>query len=308
MTVAFTKMHGAGNDFVCLDGIAEPGLADREDLGDLAAAMCRRRAGIGGDGLLLISAPDAGLDLPAGHAVRMRMFNADGTESSMCGNGLRCVAKYVVDRGLAAPGDDDLLLIQTGAGVMPVTCRSDAGDPSRGIVSVTVDMGRPILELEAIPVDRRKLAGGEGPIYALDAGGVRYEAVFVSMGNPHAVIHVKDLQRIDLAEIGPGLEHHPAFGQRMNTHFVEVIGPAEVVMRTWERGSGVTGACGSGACAVCVAGVLAERTEPSLLAHLPGGDLELHWSGPGGPVLMTGPATEVFSGQWPVASALQTAR
>ncbi len=308
MTVAFTKMHGAGNDFVCLDGIAEPGLAARDDLGDLAVAMCLRRAGIGGDGLLLISAPDAGLDLPAGHAVRMRMFNADGTESSMCGNGLRCVAKYVVDRGLAAPGDDDLLFIQTGAGVMAVTCRSDSRDPSRGIVSVTVDMGRPILELDMIPVDRRKLAGGNGPIYAIDAGGVRYEAVFVSMGNPHAVIHVEDVQRIDLAEIGPGLEHHPAFGQRMNTHFVEVIGPAEVVMRTWERGSGITGACGSGACAVCVAGVLAERTEPSLLAHLPGGDLELQWNGPGGTVLMTGPAAEVFSGRWPVASALQTAR
>ena len=314
MTVPFTKMHGAGNDFVCLDGIAEPALAARDDLGDLAAAMCDRRAGIGGDGLLLISGPDAGLDLPAGHAVRMRMFNADGTESSMCGNGLRCVAKYVVDRGLAAPGDDGLLWIQTGAGgaaglgVMTVTCRSDSGDPSRGIVSVTVDMGRPILDLEAIPVERGKLAGGEGPIHAVDAGGMRYQAVFVSMGNPHAVVHVKDVQRIDLAGIGPALEHHPAFPQRMNIHFVEVIGPAEVVVRTWERGSGITGACGSGACAVCVAGVLAGRTESSLVAHLPGGDLELQWSDPGGPVLMTGPAEEVFSGRWPVASVLQTAR
>ena len=308
MTVAFTKMHGAGNDFVCLDGITEPPLAARDDLGDLAAAMCDRRAGVGGDGLLVISAPDAALDLPAGHAVRMRMFNADGTESSMCGNGVRCVAKYVVDRGLAAPGDDGLLFIQTGAGVMAVSCRSDSGDPSRGIVSVTVDMGRPILELAMIPVERGMLAGGDGPIYALDAGGARYQAVFVSMGNPHAVIHVNDVRRIDLAGIGPALEHHRAFGQRMNVHFVEVLGPAEVVMRTWERGSGATGACGSGACAVCVAGVLTDRTESSLLAHLPGGDLELQWRGPDEPVLMTGPAAEVFSGRWPVASALQTAR
>ncbi len=308
MTIAFTKMHGAGNDFVCLDGISEPGLAARDDLGELAGAMCDRRAGIGGDGLLLICAPEAALDLPAGHAVRMRMYNADGTESSMCGNGLRCVAKYVVDRGLAAPGDDDLLFIQTGAGVMAVSCRSDSGDPSRGVVSVTIDMGRPVLDLETIPVQRSMLAGGDGPLYEFDAGGVRHEAVFVSMGNPHAVIHVTDVQRIDLAGIGPALEHHPAFAQRMNIHFVEVIGPTEVVMRTWERGSGITGACGSGACAVCVAGVLAERTESSLLAHLPGGDLELQWNGPGSPVLMTGPAAEVFSGRWPVASALQTAR
>ena len=312
MTVPFTKMHGAGNDFVCLDGIAEPGLAARDDLGELAGAMCDRRTGIGGDGLLLISAPDAGPDLPAGNAVRMRMFNADGTESSMCGNGVRCVAKYVVDRGLAAPGDDGLLFIQTGAGVMAVSCRSDSGDPSRGIVSVTVDMGRPVLDLDLIPVERSMLAGGRGgdrgPIYAFDAAGMRHEAVFVSMGNPHAVIHVTDVQRIDLAAIGPTLEHHPAFGQRMNIHFVEVIGPTEVVMRTWERGSGITGACGSGACAVCVAGVLARRTGSSLLAHLPGGDLELQWNGPGSPVLMTGPAAEVFSGRWPVATALQTAR
>lgn len=307
----FTKMHGAGNDFVCLDGIAEPSLAARDDLGDLAAAMCDRRAGIGADGLLVISAPGAGMDLPAGHAVCMRMFNADGTESSMCGNGLRCVAKYVVDRKLAAPGDDGVLLIRTGtgvAGVMAVTCRSDSGDPSRGIVSVTVDMGRPVLELDMIPVERGMLTGGDGPSYALDAGGACYEAVFVSMGNPHAVIHVKDVRQIDLAGIGPALEHHRAFRQRMNIHFVEVIGPAEVVMRTWERGSGVTGACGSGACAVCVAGVLTERTEPSLLAHLPGGDLELQWSGPEEPVLMTGPAAEVFSGRWPMASVLQTVR
>ena len=302
MTIAFTKMQGAGNDFVCLDGLSEPQLAGREDLGELARAMCDRRFGIGGDGLLLICAAGAGPDLPADRSVRMRMFNADGSESSMCGNGLRCVARYVIDHGLV--GSRNELHIQTGAGVIEATCRRDSGE----ITSVTVDMGVPNLELETIPVDRAQLAGGTGPVHTVEAGGVRYNAVFVSMGNPHAVMHVHDAQQIDLAEVGPLLEHHPAFPERINAHFVEVIGPGEVLMRTWERGSGITGACGSGACAVCVAGVLAGVTGPTLHAHLPGGDLQLAWSEPSGHVHMTGPAVEVFSGRWPVASALQTTR
>jgi diaminopimelate epimerase len=217
----------------------------------------------------------------------MRMFNADGTESAMCGNGLRCIAKYVVDHGLAKPDDDGLLPIDSGAGVVQAKCRwgPDRGD---GVVSVTVVMGQPITVPEAVPVLTDKLAGGDGPTFEIDAGGDRYEAVFVSMGNPHAVIHVDDVQQIDLAAIGPVLERHPAFPQRMNTHFVEVVDANEVVMRTWERGSGITGACGSGACAVCVAGVLAGKTERSLLVHLPGG--------------------EVFTGQWTGRCGLQTAR
>ncbi len=304
MTIAFTKMHGAGNDFVCLDGLSAPEVAGREDLGALAEAMCDRRFGIGGDGLLLICAAQAGPDLPAGRSVRMRMFNVDGSESSMCGNGLRCVAKYVIDHGLARTGDDDVLHIQTGAGVIEATCRRESGE----VASVTVDMGAPILDLETIPVDRSQLVGGTGPVWTVGTGGANYDAVFVSMGNPHAVMHVDDAERIDLAEVGPLLERHPAFPKRINAHFVEVIGPGEVLMRTWERGSGITGACGSGACAVCVAGVLAGVTDRTLLAHLPGGDLQLQWSEPSGHVHMTGPAVEVFSGRWPVASALQTAR
>ena len=307
MTIAFTKMHGAGNDFVCLDGLSAPEVAGREDLGALAEAMCDRRFGIGGDGLLVICAAQAGPDLPAGRSVRMRMFNVDGSESSMCGNGLRCVAKYVIDHGLARTGNDDVLHIQTDAGVIEARCRRDSGETGE-VASVTVDMGPPNLELETIPVDRAQLADGTGAGYTVEAGGVRYNAVFVSMGNPHAVIHVDDAERIDLAEIGPLLERHPAFPERINAHFVQVISPGEVLMRTWERGSGITGACGSGACAVCVAGVLAGVTGRSLNAHLPGGDLQLHWSESSGHVHMTGPAVEVFSGRWPVASALQTTR
>ena len=307
VSLTFTKMHGAGNDFVCLDAFADPALAGRDDLDKLAAAMCDRRSGIGADGLVVISAPEPDADLPAGGSVRMRMFNADGTESAMCGNGLRCVAKYVVDHGRVTPGDDGLVLVQTGAGVMRATCRWGV-DAADGVVSVVVDMGRPVIDLEAVGVRRNELAGGDGPIFEIEAGGSRFEAVFVSMGNPHAVIHVEDVQRIDLAAIGPTIERHRAFPQRMNAHFVEVIDSNEVVMRTWERGSGLTGACGSGACAVCVAGVLAGRTGRSLLAHLPGGDLQLEWSTSTDHVLMTGPAVEVFSGRWPAACGLQTAR
>jgi len=300
-------MHGAGNDFVCLDAFADPGLADRDDLDTLAEAMCDRRFGIGADGLLVLSAPEPTEDLPAGGSARMRMFNADGTESAMCGNGLRCVAKYVVDHGLVTPDDDGLVLIHTGSGLLRANCRWGV-DTADGVVSVTVDMGRPVVDLEAVGVRRDQLAGGDGPIFEIEAGGGRFQAVFVSMGNPHAVIHVDDVHRIDLAAIGPSIEQHRAFADRMNTHFVEVIDPNEVVMRTWERGSGITGACGSGACAVCVAGVLAGRTERSLLAHLPGGDLQLEWNASTDHVLMTGPAVEVFTGRWPSACGLQTAR
>ena len=300
-------MHGAGNDFVCFDAFADPELASRDDLGRLAALMCDRRFGIGADGLVVISGPEPGLDLPARGAARMRMFNADGTESAMCGNGLRCVAKYVVDHGLVTPDDDGQILIRTGAGLMKATCKWGV-DAVDGVESVIVDMGQPVIDPEAVPVRRDQLAGGDGPIFEIDSDGGRFEAVFVSMGNPHAVIYVDDVQRIDLAAIGPGIELHRAFPDRMNTHFVEVIDPNEVVMRTWERGSGITGACGSGACAVCVAGVLAGRTGRSLLAHLPGGDLQLEWSTSTDHVLMTGPAVEVFTGRWPTACGLQTAR
>lgn len=285
----FTKMHGAGNDFVCLDAVSEPALADRHDLRSLAVAMCDRRHGIGGDGLIVIgpaAAPDAD--------VSMRMFNADGTESAMCGNGLRCVAKYAVERGLAGSGGNGTLFVQTGAGRMKAECRGGDG----GVETVTVDMGPPRLSPREIPFDPELLQRGAGPAYRVPAGDATYEAVFVSMGNPHAVIHVDSVAAVELAEIGPTLEHLAAFPQRMNVHFVEVAGAGEVTVRTWERGSGITGACGSGACAVCVAGVLTGRTNRELLAHLPGGDLELHWDERVDRVFMTGPAVEVFSGEW----------
>ncbi len=292
-SVHFTKMHGAGNDFVCLDGVTDPALASRPDLARLAVEMGRRRSGIGGDGLILIDRP------VSGGAVRMRMFNTDGSESSMCGNGLRCVAKYAIDHGLADADGGGRLVIETGAGSVPVTGRRGA----HGVEAVTVDMGRPALELDRVPVDRARLAGGDGPTFGVAVDGETYEAVFVSMGNPHAAIYVDSVESVDLARIGPRLETHPAFPQRMNVHFVAVAAPGEVSVRTWERGSGMTGACGSGACAVCVAGVLTGRTGRRLLAHLPGGDLTIEWQEPTDHVLMTGPVVEVFTGEWPVKKA-----
>ncbi len=285
----FTKMHGAGNDFICLDGVTEPAIAARGDLGPLAAAMTARNTGVGADGLIVIAAAGE----PARRAVSMRMFNVDGSESAMCGNGLRCVAKYALDHGLVdAP--DGRVLVDTASGRLEAACRRG---PS-GVVAVTVDMGRPVLELADIPVDRRRLAGGGGPAWRLGAGGEPLEAVFVSMGNPHAVIYVERGAGEDAARLGPVLERHPAFPKRMNVHFVEVASPREVTVRTWERGCGLTAACGSGACAVCVAGVLTGRGGREILAHLPGGDLEIRWDAKTDHVLMTGPAVEVFTGEW----------
>jgi diaminopimelate epimerase len=293
--VRFIKMHGAGNDFVCLDAVREPELDRRRDLSRLSEAMCDRRYGVGADGLIVIGGPQPTGGGPGGPAVRMRMFNADGSESPMCGNGIRCVAKYAVDHGLVKPAADGALHVETGAGVKRTTCRLG----SRGVEAVTVDMGEPILALADIPVDAGQLAGGAGPAYAVSVEGADREAVFVSMGNPHAVLYVDDVARIDLARLGPTLERHAAFPDRMNVHFVEVAGPDEATIRTWERGSGITGACGSGACAVCVAGVLTGRSAGRLRAHLPGGNLDLAWEGPGRHVHMTGPAVEVFTGAWP---------
>jgi diaminopimelate epimerase len=225
----------------------------------------------------------------------MRMFNADGSESEMCGNGVRCVAKFAYDRKLSTQNP---MKVETGRGVLPLDLHIGADGK---VATVTVNMGTPILDLEKIPVDAQWLgATDDVRAFQIPMGtslGVR--AVFVSMGNPHAVIFVEDVKQVDLEKVGPVLEHHKAFPRRINVHFVQVISPNEVIMRTWERGSGVTLACGTGASAVCVAGVLAGKTDRKILAHLPGGDLQLEWREADDCVTMTGPATEVFSGEWP---------
>jgi len=275
----FTKMHGLGNDYVFVNTFEQKSPSDPAQL---AVAISDRHFGIGGDGLILI--------MPSERAdARMRMFNADGSEGEMCGNGVRCVAKYLFNHGLARKSQ---VTIETGRGVLALDLEVHEGRVQR----VRVDMGRPIFEPSQIPT----LLAGEPPVEKpLRLGDHELGVTALSMGNPHAVIYVDDVAAFPLESLGPQIERHPAFPRRVNVHIVQVLGTSEVRMRTWERGSGITLACGTGACAVCVAGVLTRRTERSILAHLPGGDLELAWPDDHGPVFMTGPATEVFSGDWP---------
>ena len=281
----FTKMHGIGNDYIYVNGF-------EQTVGDpsaLAKAVADRHVGIGGDGLILI--------LPSEKAdVRMRMFNADGSEAEMCGNGVRCVAKYAYEHGLTKQNP---MRVETGRGVL--TLALDLGADKK-VQLVTVDMGEPILDLPAIPVDASKLVKGQRKNeyrFSVNQSNELLDATFVSMGNPHAVNYTPDVKRIEIERVGPVIENHKAFPRRINVHWVQVHDEEEVTLRTWERGSGITLACGTGACAVCVAGALTGRTSREITAHLPGGDLHLEWREADNHVYMTGPATEVFSGEWP---------
>jgi diaminopimelate epimerase len=279
----FTKMHGIGNDYVYVNGFDQ----SVSDPVETARKISDRHFGVGSDGLILI--------LPSDKAdVRMRMFNADGSEAEMCGNGIRCVAKYAFDHGLSK---NNPMKVETGRGVLMLRLETIGGK----VRNVTVDMGEPILSLPEIPVDREQLlrAARDNEFrLSVQPSNESLDMSFVSVGNPHAVIYTLDVKSIEIARIGPTIEHHKAFPRRINVHWVQVHSPSEVTMRTWERGSGITWACGTGACAVCVAGVLTGRTSRKLLAHLPGGDLTLEWRESDNHVYMTGPATEVFSGVW----------
>ncbi len=271
-------MHGLGNDYIYVNGFAET-LADPAQT---ARAISDRHRGVGSDGLILV--------LPSDKAdVRMRMFNADGSEAEMCGNGIRCVAKFAYERNLAQKNP---MRIETGNGVLSLDLKIDSGK----VHDATVNMGEPILDLPKIPVNIEGLRPGKLPNeFRLDL----WNALFVSMGNPHAVMFIENVAAVDLPNLGPKVENHSAFPKRINAHWVQVQSRGEVTMRTWERGSGITMACGTGACAVCVAGMLTGRTDRKILAHLPGGDLILEWREADNCVYMTGPATEVFSGEWP---------
>jgi diaminopimelate epimerase len=275
----FTKMHGAGNDYVYVDCFQE---TPPHDLPDLARKISDRRFGVGGDGLILIR-PSQIAD------ARMQMFNADGSIAEMCGNGIRCVAKYVYDHGLCRREN---LRIETGAGVLTLDVETQDGHVDR----VRVDMGEPILEADRIPTT---LPGNPVADVELPVANQRLRVTCLSMGNPHCVSFVDEATDELVLGLGPKIEHDAHFPQRVNVEFVEVLSPNEVRQRTWERGSGETWACGTGASAVCVAGVLTHRTERKILNHLRGGDLELEWGETDNHVFMTGPAVEVFSGEWP---------
>lgn len=300
--IKFVKMHGIANDYVYIDVVSDPALEQLFE-GERGAALIRRMSdrhrGIGSDGVILVGRPHSGVAAD----VRMRMFNADGSESEMCGNGVRCVAKFAHDRlGVSAKP----MRVQTGRGVLEIDYRVEGGK----LVEATVDVGEPILDPREVPVKMSEVsATPEENIWAVDTPEGPWLATFVSMGNPHAVIFVDedgiddaaaiaDLRGLDLARIGPRLEHHPAFPNRVNAHFVATQGFDEATMRTWERGAGTTQACGTGACAVVVAGVRTAKLSRDVLVHLPGGDLRIRWDEATNHVFMTGPAEDVFEGVW----------
>lgn len=276
--IRFTKMHGIGNDYVyidCMNGV-EP------DGGALAAAMSPRRFSVGSDGVIMIcrsSVADA----------KMRMFNADGSEGKMCGNGIRCVGKFIYDRGYAKK---ETVTVETLSGIKTLTLRVKDGKA----VAASVDMGRAITEPRLIPA---KFEGGAAIEEPAGVPGFDYLLTAVSMGNPHAVIFTENVDSLDLEKIGPSFENNPAFPDRVNTEFAEFISPDVIKMRVWERGSGETFACGTGACATAVAAVLTKRAAPGapLTLRLRGGDLTVTVGEDLG-VTMEGPAVTVYDGEF----------
>lgn len=281
--VRFTKMEGLGNDYIYLNNFAEQ--VPEERLPALSIAVSDRHFGIGSDGLIVILPPTE-----AGHDFRFRMFNADGSEGEMCGNGVRCFARYCYDRGLTAKTQ---IRVQTLAGTIIPEIQLDGEGKVAG---VRVDMGAPRLKRSLIPMAGPEAEQVVDEPFAVD--GREYRITTVSMGNPHVMIYVDDVDAVDLEVIGPKIERHAAFPRRINVHFVQVISDHELKMRTWERGSGITLACGTGASAVLVASHLLGHTGRTALIHLPGGDLTIEWDAATGHVFKTGPATYVCDGQF----------
>ena len=272
----FTKMHGIGNDYVYVNCFEE----SVKNPAEVSKFVSDRHFGIGSDGLILIS-PSAIADF------RMNIYNADGSQAEMCGNGIRCVAKYVYDYGLT---DKTEISVETLAGIKYLRLQTENGK----VASVEVNMGAPILEPKEIPV-----AVEESPVVnvPVEVKGKIYHMTCVSMGNPHAIIFMNNVKDLDIEAIGPYFENHTVFPKRTNTEFVEVLDRNTVNMRVWERGSDETLACGTGACATTVACILNDKTENEVTVHLLGGDLKIRWDREANQVYMTGPATVVFDGE-----------
>ncbi|MCX7677897.1 MAG: diaminopimelate epimerase [Spirochaetes bacterium] len=273
----FTKMHGIGNDYLYIDARRKK----IKNVEELARKMSHRNFGVGADGIILILNSNIA-------DFKMRIFNADGSEAEMCGNGIRCFAKYVYDHGLTKKKK---ISIETLAGTKYV----DLFTKHDKVSKVRVDMGEPILLRERIP-----MKGDPGMVIneELQLDGLKFRITALSMGNPHVVIYVEDIENFPVQKYGPLIENHPAFPKRTNVEFVQVISETEVIQRTWERGSGETLACGTGASAVTVAGVLTKKTLRHIVVHLRGGDLDIEWNENDNHVYMTGPAVEIFEGVW----------
>lgn len=279
----FTKMHGAGNDYIYINGFKEEISAPE----DLAQKMSDRHFGVGSDGLVLV--------LPSSNAdLRMRMFNADGTEAEMCGNATRCVGKFAWDNGLIKK---NIIHLETAAGIKIIHLHIEDGHALGG----TVDMGEPVLAPRRIPLSITPPEGadtGKCVGWPIIVNGETVPISAVSMGNPHAVVFRSDVATLDLAAIGPDFETHEAFPNRTNTEFVEVLSRSRIRMRVWERGSGETLACGTGACAAVVACVLNGLTGREVDVDLPGGQLHVNWDAATNHVFLSGPAVTVFNGEY----------
>ena len=272
----FTKMHGCGNDYVYVNCFEET----VENPSEVARFVSDRHFGIGSDGMILIC-PSEIADF------RMAMYNLDGSEGKMCGNGVRCIAKYVYDHHLT---DKTRISLETLGGIKYLDLNIKDGK----VETVKVDMGEPVLTPSEIPVN---LPGDKIIDEPLDILGQTWNITCISMGNPHAVVFVDDTKSLDLEKIGPSFEKHPIFPEQVNTEFVHVIDRKTVDMRVWERGSGETFACGTGACATAFACILNGKTDDEVLVHLVGGDLLIQYDRETNHIFMTGPATEVFSGE-----------
>lgn len=275
----FAKLHGLGNDFIVVDAF-EVAL-DEAALPGLARRMCDRHFGVGADGILL-AGPSAEADF------RMRLINSDGSEAEHCGNGIRCVAKFIADSGRTTA---DRITIETVGRINVLELNRENGK----VATVRVDMGEPRFRRAEVPMTGDP--DGEAVEEALDVDGQSLAFTCISMGNPHAVTFVDEVESLPLERIGPLVEHHTVFPRRTNTEFIRVINPRELQMRVWERGAGETLACGTGACASLVAAARTGRSERTATVHLPGGDLLIEW-GDDNHVYMTGPAVHVFDGEW----------
>jgi len=273
----FTKLHGCGNGYIYVNLFEET----LDNPAEMAIKVSDHHFGIGSDGLITIG-PSKVADFT------MHIYNADGSEAEMCGNGVRCVGKYVYDHGLT---DKTTVRVETGAGIMVLELNVENGK----VVTVRVDMGEPIFEPENIPVVAEKTPVIMEPIIV---GDKEWKMTCVSMGNPHAVVFVDDVKDFPLEIYGPLFENHERFPKRINTEFVKVVSRTEAYMRVWERGSAETWACGTGTCATVVACILNGFTDRKVLVHLLGGDLVIEWDEETNHVFMTGPATEVFSGEY----------
>jgi len=292
--IPFTKMHGLGNDFVVVDAVADVDLLEREDWCSVAQQMCDRATGVGADGMLIVSRGRSG----GRNDFVMRVINADGSEPEMCGNGLRCAARLCVEKGYAGDG---VLMIET-AGVM----RAAEATRDGHAWAITVDMGAPGFGATAVAGDAELLQACGPHEYELEVEGKPHRVVLVSTGNPHAVMHLKGVGQRDLLSdgtlirLGAAIEHHDAFANGINAQFVHVVDKSHVNLRTWERGVGITRACGSGACAAAAACMASKHTGRDVTVHMTGGDLRVVWREGDDHMLMTGPAERVFDGVWSV--------